>query len=115
MTDAAPPSKGAGANPWLTRLPILVGAHTVGTANVVSVLAMAPVISGELDLSATQFGLFVTAYYGAQTIGSLPAGATGRHEGRLHIMCCTVQLVRSRTVMRLVLLACVRNGVAIAV
>ena len=29
-------------------------------------------------------------------------------------MCCTVQLVRSRTVMRLVLLACVRNGVAIA-
>jgi len=75
MTDAAPPSKGAGANPWLTRLPILVGAHTVGTANVVSVLAMAPVISGGLDLSGTQFGLFVTAYYGAQAIGSLPAGA----------------------------------------
>jgi len=62
-------------NPWLTRLPILVGAHTVGTASIVSVLAMAPVISRELSLSATQFGLFVTAYYSAQAIGSLPAGA----------------------------------------
>ena len=62
-------------NPWLTRLPILVGAHTVGTANIVSVLAMAPVISVELDLSATEFGLFVTAYYTAQAMGSLPAGA----------------------------------------
>jgi len=63
------------ANPWLTRLPILVGAHLVGTLNVVSVLAMAPVISEQFDLTATQFGLFVTAYYGAQAMGSLPAGA----------------------------------------
>ena len=62
------------SNPWLTRLPILVAAHSVGTANIVSVLAMAPVISLELGLSATQFGLFVTAYYMAQAIGSLPAG-----------------------------------------
>ncbi len=61
-------------NPWLRRLPILVASHVVGTANIVSVLAMAPVISKELDLSATQFGLFVTAYYGAQALGSLPAG-----------------------------------------
>jgi len=61
-------------NPWLRRLPILVTSHVVGTANIVSVLAMAPVISKELDLSATQFGLFVTAYYGAQAFGSLPAG-----------------------------------------
>ena len=61
-------------NPWLARLPILVAAHLVGTVNVVSVLAMAPVISNELSLTATQFGLFVTAYYMAQAIGSLPAG-----------------------------------------
>ncbi len=61
-------------NPWLRRLPILVASHVVGTANIVSVLAMAPVISRELELSATQFGLFVTAYYGAQALGSLPAG-----------------------------------------
>ena len=65
----------AAPNLWLTRLPILVGAHTVGTVNIVSVLTMAPVISHELNLSATKFGLFVTAYYMAQAIGSLPAGA----------------------------------------
>ncbi|MEK9723777.1 MAG: MFS transporter [Rhodospirillaceae bacterium] len=64
-----------GSNPWLTRLPILVGAHTVGTVNIVSVLAMAPVISRELDLTAVEFGLFVTSYYAAQAVGSLPAGA----------------------------------------
>ena len=46
------------SNPWLTRLPVLVAAHLVGTVNVVSVLAMAPVISTELNLTATQFGLF---------------------------------------------------------
>ena len=63
------------SNPWLTRLPVLVAAHLVGTVNVVSVLAMAPVISAELNLTATQFGLFITAYYTAQAIGSLPAGA----------------------------------------
>ena len=63
------------SNPWLNRLPVLVAAHLVGTVNVVSVLAMAPVISTELNLTAIQFGLFVTAYYTAQAIGSLPAGA----------------------------------------
>jgi ACS family hexuronate transporter-like MFS transporter len=40
----------------------------------VSVMAMAPVIQRDLDLSVTQVGLLVSAYYGAQTIGALPAG-----------------------------------------
>lgn len=40
----------------------------------VSVMAMAPVIQQQLDLSATQVGLLVTAYYGAQTVGAFPAG-----------------------------------------
>ena len=61
-------------NPWLRRLPILVFSHAVGTLNVVSVMAMAPVIRGELGLSAALFGTFVSAYYGAQAMGSLPAG-----------------------------------------
>ncbi len=61
-------------NPWLRRLPILVFSHAVGTLNVVSVMAMAPVIRGELGLSAALFGTFVSAYYGAQAVGSLPAG-----------------------------------------
>ncbi len=64
-----------GGNPWLTRLPALVLSHIVGTMNVVSVMAMAPVISADLDLSAAQFGAFVSAYYGAQAFWSLPAGA----------------------------------------
>lgn len=61
-------------NPWLRRLPILILSHVVGTLNVVSVMAMAPVISGEFELTAALFGTFVSAYYGAQASGSLPAG-----------------------------------------
>lgn len=49
--------------------------HVVGTINIVSVMAMAPVISSDLDLSAAQFGAFVSAYYAAQACGSMPAGA----------------------------------------
>ncbi len=61
-------------NPWIRRLPILVLSHVVGTLNVVSVMSMAPVISGRFELSAALFGTFVSAYYGAQATGSLPAG-----------------------------------------
>ena len=61
-------------NPWLRRLPILVLSHVVGTLNVVSIMSMAPVISGELNLTAALFGTFVSAYYGGQAAGSLPAG-----------------------------------------
>lgn len=61
-------------NPWLRRLPALVLSHLVGTANVVSVMAMAPVISADLGLTATQFGAFISSYYGAQACGSMPAG-----------------------------------------
>lgn len=38
-------------------------------------MAMAPAISSTLDLSVAQFGAFISAYYGAQAMGSLPAGA----------------------------------------
>ena len=61
-------------NPWTICLSLLASTHVVGTVNIVSVLAMAPVISRDLELSATQFGLFVTAYYGAQAFWSLPSG-----------------------------------------
>jgi len=36
---------------------------------------MAPLIRTELELSAGQFGLFVSAYYGAQMVCAFPAGA----------------------------------------
>ena len=61
--------------PWRLRISMLMGAHVVGTVNVVSVLAMAPVIQRALDLSATEFGFVMTAYYCGQATWSLPAGA----------------------------------------
>ena len=61
-------------NPWTSRLGILVMTHVAGTISIVSVLAMAPVITHDLSLSATQFGFFVTTYYGAQSVISIPAG-----------------------------------------
>jgi len=61
-------------NPWTSRLSILVLTHVVGTVNIVSVLAMSPVLIRQMDLSAAQFGFFITAYYGAQAVCSMPAG-----------------------------------------
>lgn len=69
-----PPPDMSGKNPWKTRLPILVGAHATGTSNSVAVLSMAPVISAAFGLSATQFGIFVSCYYGGQALWSVPAG-----------------------------------------
>ena len=68
------PGTGRGDNPWTFRLGLLVLTHVVGTANIVSVLAMAPVLTREFGLDATEFGFFITTYYGAQAIGALPAG-----------------------------------------
>ncbi len=63
-----------GDNPWTSRLSLLVLTHVAGTLSIVSVLAMAPVVTRDLGLSAAEFGLFVTAYYGAQAVISMPAG-----------------------------------------
>ncbi len=61
-------------NPWTSRLGLLVMTHVAGTISIVSVLAMAPVITRDLSLSAAEFGFFVTTYYGAQAAFSIPAG-----------------------------------------
>jgi MFS transporter, ACS family, hexuronate transporter len=74
MPDRLPDHREDTDNPWLRRLPILILSHVAGTVNVVSVMAMAPAITGDLGLSAALFGTFVSAYYGAQAVGSLPAG-----------------------------------------
>jgi predicted MFS family arabinose efflux permease len=65
---------GDGDNPWTSRLSLLVLTHVAGTVSIVSVLTMAPVVTHDLGLSAAQFGLFITAYYGAQAVFSIPAG-----------------------------------------
>ena len=64
-----------GENPWTSRLSLLVLTHGAGTLGIVSVLAMAPVVTQDLGLSAAEFGFFITAYYGAQAVCSIPAGA----------------------------------------
>ncbi|MEE2698410.1 MAG: MFS transporter [Pseudomonadota bacterium] len=62
-------------NPWIFQLSFLVLTHVVGTISIVSVLAMSPVVIKDLGLSALEFGLFITFYYGSQAIFSLPSGA----------------------------------------
>ncbi len=59
---------------WFWRISVLTLCHIVGTMHSVSVWAMAPFIREELSLTSAQFGLFVSAYYGAQTISAFPAG-----------------------------------------
>ncbi|NQV83069.1 MAG: MFS transporter [Rhodospirillales bacterium] len=63
-----------GENPWTSRLSLLVLTHVAGTVSIVSVLAMAPVVTRDLGLGATEFGFLITAYYGAQAVFSMPAG-----------------------------------------
>ncbi len=75
MHAEAPEPPAMPAHAWRARLGTITLAHFLGTLNVVSVLAMAPVIQRELGLSVAQFGLLVTAYNGAQAVGALPAGA----------------------------------------
>jgi len=92
MSDC-PNANGAGSdprdgNPWSVRLTLLVTAHMVGTVNIVSVLAMAPVISTDLQLTATQFGFLVTAYYLAQACWSIPAGILVDRFGVGRILFC---------------------------
>lgn len=64
-----------GANPWRSRLAILLGAHAIGTVHSVSVLALAPVMRPDLGLNFAEFGLLMTAYSAGQVSGSVPAGA----------------------------------------
>ncbi len=63
------------ADQSLWRITVLTSCHISGTMHSVSVWAMAPLIRTELELTAGQFGWFVSAYYGAQTLCAFPAGA----------------------------------------
>ncbi|MFQ5764259.1 MAG: MFS transporter [Rhodospirillales bacterium] len=94
MTDQPPPT-GGGDNPWTGRLARLVLTHVVGTVSIVSVLTMAPVIIRDLGLSAIEFGFLATAYYGAQAVGSLPAGGLVDRlgVGRTLVICHGIMLI----------------------
>ena len=81
------------------KLSIITLAHVVGTVNIVSVLAMAPVIQRDLDLNVTQFGLLVTAYNGAQAVGALPAGGMVDRLGVGWTLVTALVIVASATAM----------------
>ena len=81
------------------KLGIITLAHVVGTVNIVSVLAMAPVIQRDLDLSVTQFGLLVTAYNGAQAAGALPAGGLVDRLGVGWVLALALVILAAATAM----------------
>ncbi|MBT3307694.1 MAG: MFS transporter, partial [Alphaproteobacteria bacterium] len=82
-------------NPWTSRLSLLVLTHVAGTISIVSVLAMAPLVTRDLGIGATEFGFFITAYYGAQAVFSLPAGGLVDRVGVgwALVVCHTVMLL----------------------
>lgn len=71
LVSSLPP----GVNPWRARIVLLSLAHTVGTSCYLSIMAMGPVIRDDLGISATEFGFFMSAVFGAQLISAMPSGA----------------------------------------
>lgn len=65
----------AGFNPWRARIFLLGLVHTVGTSCYLSIMAMGPVIRVDLNVTAAEFGLFMSMVFGAQLISALPSGA----------------------------------------
>jgi MFS family permease len=78
MTAAAPQAPAPSETPlpqgWMLRLGVLFMVHVLGMAHLLTVLAMAPVVRVDLGLSATEFGLLVSAYSAAQGFCALPIG-----------------------------------------
>ncbi len=81
MTDEGTPAPESAAplpqgfNPWRGRIALLTMVHTVGTACYLSVMAMGPVIRGDLGITAAEFGFFMSAVFGAQLFSALPSGS----------------------------------------
>lgn len=63
-----------GINPWRGRIFLLSLVHTVGTACYLSIMAMGPVIREDLEITAAQFGFFMSAVFGAQLFSAIPSG-----------------------------------------
>ncbi len=72
VNPSGPP---AGFNPWRARIFLLGLVHTVGTSCYLSIMAMGPVIRVDLNVTAAEFGLFMSMVFGAQLISALPSGA----------------------------------------
>jgi len=65
----------AGFNPWRVRIFLLGLVHTVGTSCYLSIMAMGPLIREDLQITAAEFGMFMSMVFGAQMISAMPSGA----------------------------------------
>lgn len=74
LENDPPPGLPTGVNPWRGRIFLLSLVHTVGTACYLSIMAMGPIIREDLDITAAQFGFFMSAVFGAQLISAIPSG-----------------------------------------
>lgn len=104
------------------RIAALTICHVSGTVQSVSVWSMAPLIRADLELSAGQFGWFVSAYYGAQMICAFPAGALADRIGvgrsmivAMLILACGAAALSTVNSMSLALLALATMGTGYAI
>ena len=82
MSDPASPAAEPDLkNGWALHLGVLFMTHVLGMMHLLTVLAMAPVVRSDLDLSATEFGLLVSAYSAAQGVFAVPFGWLGDRIG----------------------------------
>ncbi|MEX2643917.1 MAG: MFS transporter [Acetobacterales bacterium] len=82
MSDhSPPPAEPALHKAWALHLGVLFMTHVLGMMHLLTVLAMAPVVRNDLDLSATEFGFLVSAYSAAQGVFAVPFGWLGDRIG----------------------------------
>jgi MFS family permease len=81
------------------RLALLFGVHAIGTANIMGVMAFAPAIQSDLDITPATFGWLVAAYFFAQPCVALPAGWTVDRVGVGIAMAAAMLLVAAATVL----------------
>lgn len=96
---ASPPPMPTGFNPWRARIFLLSLVHTVGTSCYLSIMAMAPVIRGDLAISAAEFGFFMSVVFGAQLLSALPSGAITDRMGVGWTLFCSMILMTAGTML----------------
>ena len=74
MTAAHPPGVVPAEPGRRGILAVLTLVHAAGSANLMAVLAMGPIVQQALQLSRSEFGLMVAAYSGGLLICAIPFG-----------------------------------------
>ena len=74
MTFVPPPTVFPAEGGRRGKLAVVTLAHALGTANLMAVLAMGPVVQQSLHLNRSEFGLLVAAYQGGLLVCAMPFG-----------------------------------------